>query len=205
MPALRILLLRLLPPNTSCSPAPRPSGPLQAPVASSSASGGKPCTMTQAACGHLSSARPAQTAWTASHRGGALLVGMRLGPALTPSLPPSTQHGGRQTQRVRLHNCHAPSSIPLPPQAPTLIFAGAQEERGPVRPPPSAWPLPPAPECPNRAMRLRGYPASFRHRPWHAMPRPGRTGHVAPRHPERDFAPCRAQGGHCLRPRATPH
>jgi hypothetical protein len=76
--------------------------PLHAPLATCSASSGKPCTMAQATCGHVSFARSAQIAWTAwlSRRTHSLDTQLR--PVWTPYLPSSicTEAGRHDHARI---------------------------------------------------------------------------------------------------------
>jgi hypothetical protein len=55
----------------------------------------------------------------------------------------------------------------------------------------------------DRPVRLRGYSPSLGRLPRHVMPSPVRTAYAAPRHPERDIAPCCAPGRYHLRLRTA--
>jgi hypothetical protein len=87
--------------------------------------------------------------------------------------------------------------------SPAPALAGAQGPGSTNRPPPPPRPPSAASQRPDRPVRLQGYTPSLGRRPRHAMPRPGRTAYAAPRHPERDIAPCCAPGQYCLHPRTA--
>jgi hypothetical protein len=56
---------------------------------------------------------------------------------------------------------------------------------------------------PRLCSAAAGLHSCARRRPCHAMPRPGRTAYTAPRHSQRDIAPCCAPGRYCVRPRTA--
>jgi hypothetical protein len=133
--------------------------PLHAPLATCSASSGKPCTMAQATCGHVSFARSAQIAWTAwlSRRTHSLDTQLR--PVWTPYLP-SSICAQRQADTTMPAFSAARASQPWSGLThPPFRIAGAREQGGRDQLPPPAWPLRAAPKCPHHPVRLRGCPA----------------------------------------------